>query len=276
MKTLNKVNSVLKNNINVQCYHIDSNLKNLSEKLVVPSSKKREWMDQPDLSYSYYCGPLVAANQLGYNIIYQNETEVIWNGGTEYSDIKINHVKQGEHFCTCDVHFEIDILTFNFPLLFQTPPGWGLLVSGPANNPIEGLYPLEGLVETNWLPFTFTMNFKIMEKNKLIKIKQYTPICRVLPYPLNLNEKTTLSFFDLQDNKKLALDYNAWGEARDKFNEKGTPEPLSNRQFFYRDGKDPNGNAIANGMHKLDYKFDYEKNSSKCPFLSKIFKFKNK
>lgn len=276
MKTLNKLNSIIKDDINIKCYYLSTELENSSKKFVIPAGKKREWMDQEELSYSYYCGPLVAANQLGYNIIYQNETEVIWNENADYSDIEINHIKQDENFCGCGVHFEIDILTFTFPLLFRTSPGWGLLVSGPANNPIDGLYPLEGLVETNWLPFTFTMNFKIIEKNKLIRIKQYTPICRILPYPLNLNQKTNLTFSNLQDDKKLFADYNAWSKAREDFNDKGTLNSTSNRQFFYRDGKDPSGNFIAEGMHKLDYGFSYSKKTSKCPFLSYLFNRNNK
>ena len=276
MNKLNRENSVIKDDVNIKCYYLVSGLEERCKKFIKPCSKKRDWMNQPGLSYSYYCGPLVAANQIGYNIIYQNETEIFWNGGPNRSDIDIRHTKVDEHFCVCDSHFEVDILTFNFPVMFQTPKGWGLLISGPANHPIEGLQPLEGLVETNWLPFTFTMNFKITEKNKLIKIKQYTPICRVLPYPLNLNEKTNLNFLDIQSNKKLLSMYTSWANARDEFNAKER-EDLSDRDFFYRDGKDSQGNLIAEGMHKLDYKFDFKDDSiKKCPFLSRLFKFKIK
>jgi hypothetical protein len=44
-------------------------------------------------------------------------------------------------------HFGHGILTLHLPFLFRTPPGWNLLVRGPANRPKDGAAPLEGLVE---------------------------------------------------------------------------------------------------------------------------------
>jgi len=32
---------------------------------------------------------------------------------------------------------------------------------GPPNWPKDGVYPLSGLVETDWLPFPFTMNWQM-------------------------------------------------------------------------------------------------------------------
>lgn len=271
MKFLNKENSIINNDINIKCYFLDDLAEEKCKKFIVPASPKREWMDKPNQSYAYYCAPLVAANQLGYNILYQNETEVFWNGGDKSSDVKIIHKKGDEYFSTCMSHFVVGIITFTLPVLFHTPPGWGLLVSGPPNYPVQGLQALEGLVETNWSPYTFTMNFKITEKNRLIKIPQYSTICRIIPYPLNLNEKTSLEFGNIKENKKLESIYSAWVKSRLEFNSSPERTRQSDRQFFYRDGIDLSGNLISEGAHKLDYKYKIENKETKCPFLASLF-----
>jgi hypothetical protein len=272
---LDKNNSIIKKNILIECYALYEGTENQCKKYIIPSSSKRDWMDEKEQQYAYYCSPLVTANQAGYTILYQNETEVFWDGGKNTSNVKIIHKKQNEYFSHCLSHFSVGIVTFSFPVIFKTPPGWGLLVSGYPNNPINGLQPLEAIVETNWSPFTFTMNFKITEKNKLITIKENTPICRILPYPLNLNEKTNIKFLNIKNNKELNQQHSAWVNSRLTFNE-SKREKNSHRQFFYRDGKDSSGNKIAEGKHKLDYKFNIdEEKISKCPFLFNLFN-KNK
>ena len=47
-------------------------------------------------------------------------------------------------------HFGDGILTWHLPILFRTPPGYNLLVRGPANYPKDAVSPLEGIVETDW------------------------------------------------------------------------------------------------------------------------------
>jgi hypothetical protein len=271
---LDKDNSAIKNNVLIECYALHEGIEEKCKKYIIPASPKRNWMDDKDQYYAYYCAPLVASNQLGYNILYQHETEIFWNGGPNVSDVKIIHKKQNEHFTGCISHFTKGIITFTFPVIFKTPPGWGLLVSGPSNTPINGIQALEALVETNWSPFTFTMNFKITDTNKLIRLHENDPICRIIPYPLNLNEKTNITFSSIKSNTKLHNQYEEWSKSRRAFNKSDRPK-MSTRQFFYRDGLDPNGKKIGEGYHKLDYKFKIkEENIAKCPFLSSIFKNK--
>jgi len=273
---LNANNLIIKNDVLIQCYALHDGIIEKCKKYIVPASPKRTWMDDKEQYYAYYCAPLVASNQLGYNILYQNETEIFWNGGPSMSDVKIIHKKQNEYFSSCMSHFVKGIITFSFPVIFKTPPGWGLLVSGPSNTPVNGLQALEALVETNWSPFTFTMNFKITEKNKLIKFNENDPICRIIPYPLNLNEKTNIEFLDIKSNKKLQKEHTTWSKSRREFND-SKREKMSTRQFFYRDGINTDGEKIGEGHHKLDYKFTIkEEDKSKCPFLSNLFKVNKK
>jgi hypothetical protein len=55
-------------------------------------------------------------------------------------------------------HFGHGVLTFTTGYMFRTSPGWALWARGSPNAFKDRIVPLEGVVETDWLPFPFTMN----------------------------------------------------------------------------------------------------------------------
>ena len=57
-------------------------------------------------------------------------------------------------------HFGHGVLTLHTGYLFRTSPGWALWVRGAPNSAKRNLVPLDGLVETDWLEFPFTMNWR--------------------------------------------------------------------------------------------------------------------
>ena len=65
----------------------------------------------------------------------------------------------------CYSHFGYGLLTFQLPYLFRTPPGYNLLVRGPANCPKDGAW-LDGLVGTDWSPARFFMTWQITRANE--------------------------------------------------------------------------------------------------------------
>jgi hypothetical protein len=77
--------------------------------------------------------------------------------------------------------FGYGVLTFGLPYLFRTPPGWNLWTRGPANLPKPSIAPLEGIVETDWLNFPFTMNWKFTERLKPVRFQHDEPICMLIP-----------------------------------------------------------------------------------------------
>ena len=58
-------------------------------------------------------------------------------------------------------HFAFGIVTFHLTYLFRTEPGWNLVATGPTNLPKDGIAPLTGVIETDWLPYPFTMNWQM-------------------------------------------------------------------------------------------------------------------
>ncbi len=64
--------------------------------------------------------------------------------------------------------FGSGIVTFSPPWLFRTPPGWDLYLKGPSNRWKPNCHPLEGIIETWWLNYTFTINWKLVEPGTVV------------------------------------------------------------------------------------------------------------
>src|SRR5690606_23014215 len=77
-------------------------------------------------------------------------------------------------------HFSRGVLTMHPQYLFRTPPGWGLLAGGSPNHVKDGIQPLTGLIETDWLPFPFTMNW-IFTRPGRVKFEKGEPFCFITP-----------------------------------------------------------------------------------------------
>ena len=257
-KFLDEEDSIIKQEIDIEALFLYKKIENTNLKLseyknfIIPAPKEREWMNQESSKFSYACLPLVSANNFGWWILNMEEIEVEWNGDPAIDAVKINYTDNKARYKYASSHFGSGILTFGIPLLFKTTLGWGIYVSGPSNLFIDGMFPLEAIVETNWSPFTFTMNYKITRTNHKIKIPKYHPICRISPIQLNLNEKTNLKLKYLEEYPELEKDHVEWVEERKKFiddERKG-----NERMLHYKDGINIKGCPFL-GMHKLNYKY---------------------
>ena len=148
---------------------------------IVPASSKRDWMDNTNVKFAYRCLPLKIANELGWCITTPYNIRARWNGGPWGEDTEVEVEGDTNHFCSS--HFGYGVLTFGFRTLFRTSVGHCLYVKGPTNYVKHGIQALEGLVETDWLTFTFTMNWKITKPNEWVEFKRGEPVCQVFPYP---------------------------------------------------------------------------------------------
>lgn len=155
-----------------------------------PASSKREWMDATYKKVAYHCLPLVMANQSGWVVGCPANFTATWNGKLDNNAVKIDFAPdslQYRHIAAS--HFGSGIITFHIPWLFRTPPGIGLFARGLTNYYKDNIHPLDGLIETSWAPYSFTMNWKVIRRNVTVYFKQGDPICLLQPYPLELLEQ---------------------------------------------------------------------------------------
>ena len=72
-------------------------------------------------------------------------------------------------------HFGHGILTFHLPCLFSTEPGAELMVQGPINRPKDGIAALSDVIETDWSPYSFTMNWMFTRPGTPVRFEKGEP-----------------------------------------------------------------------------------------------------
>jgi hypothetical protein len=211
---------------------------------VEPMGLKRNWMDQTINGTAYRCIPLNVANQYGWQVLSPIEFCANWNGGSLNSDMEVHFHEE----CKVNVaasHFGYGILTIVPDFVVQTPKDVSLHVRGIPNEFIDGLSPLEGIVETDWLPFTFTYNIKFTRPGEVI-FKKGQPLFTMTPIDKNYIESFSLAKKDLSENNDLLEKSKSFGKSRMDHIRNNTPEI----QGYYSRGEVPGFGKINDRPQK--------------------------
>lgn len=180
---------------------------------IVPAAADRFWMDFTTKGWANRCLPLRIANQCGWFILNDADFEVTWNGKPGLDDLKITG-RDGRRPQYVQSMFGFGIVTWVIPYLFRTSAGFNLLARGPANSVKDGVAPLEGLVETDWLPYPFTMNWKVTRPFQKIKFDKDEPICMLVPSQRGEVESFEPEVRNLNSVPELHASYSAWHHER--------------------------------------------------------------
>jgi Family of unknown function (DUF6065) len=185
--------------------------------LLVPAQPLRDWMDAFPDRHAYRCLPLSIANTHGWELLSPCSFEIRWNGGPAAGDVTI-HARDAypwlRHFAMSN--FTHGIVTFHTGYIFRTEPGWNMLASGPFNRPKDGVAPLTGVIETDWLPYPFTMNWQLTRPGSIHWDKD-EPFCMVFPVQQGALEQTQPVILDVEQNHGLKAEYEAWRDRRNDF-----------------------------------------------------------
>jgi hypothetical protein len=220
---------------------------------IVAAPCEREWMDLADQRYPYRCLPLAIANQAGWLILNPVTFEAVWNGGPGKADVKIQSAEETSQVVS---HFGLGTITFRVPYLFRTPAGVNLWVKGPSNWIKDGVQPLEGVVETDWLIATFTMNWKITRVRQPVTFERGEPICMIIPATRGLAESLDPICAAIADDPDLSARLHRWQEERAEFNaklEERNPEAAAQgwqRDYFL--GRDGGSGRVAQHQTRLN------------------------
>ena len=151
-----------------------------------PSPPRRHWMNE--LPYSYQCLPLVMANQWGWQVLCPTDVRVTWDGTPGLPGLRVEVKPQ--YAPAIKSQFGAGIVTFSPPWLFRTPPGWDLYAKGPSNRWKPNCVPLEGVIETWWLNYTFTLNWKLVEPGTVV-FAQGESLGQLVPVPHSTFQNAT-------------------------------------------------------------------------------------
>jgi hypothetical protein len=181
-----------------------------------PAPVERAWLDATADRFGYRCLPVLMANQAGWFIVNSHALDAVWDGGDAPDALTVTY-REGDPPYPALSHFGHGILTWQIPFLFRTPPGIQLLARGPANTPKDGVYALEGLVETDWTASTFTMNWQLLRPHHPVSFEPGEPICMVVPFAIDLLERTQPEIRRITSDAKLEQDFVAWRQSRSTF-----------------------------------------------------------
>jgi hypothetical protein len=124
-------------------------------------------------------------------------------------------------------------------------------VGGSPNRAKDGISALTGIVETDWSPFTFTMNWRFTRANQMVRFDALEPICFFFPVERAAVESFAPRFEPLDADPATMERFQAWSRERDSFHQRIAANPPLNpsdrwQKHYYR-GMDVAGRSMAAG-----------------------------
>jgi hypothetical protein len=175
-------------------------------------------MDATDQRYAYRCLPLSMANASGWEILSPVAFEATWSGSDARDAITIrSREDEARARRLASSHFGHGILTLHTGYLFRTSPGWALWARGSPNSAKRNLAPLEGLVETDWLDFPFTMNWRFTRAGTA-SFEKGEPFCFITPAPHAVIDRIQPVVRRIEADPELKAAYEIRAKRRSDFN----------------------------------------------------------
>lgn len=197
-----------------------------------PAPRERDWMDATEQHYAYRCLPLAIANSHGWELLCQTGFMAEWTGGNALQDVRI-YPDAGTQAPAVS-HFGYGVLTFHVPCLFRTEAGIDLMVGGPVNRPKDGIAGLTGIVETDWSPYTFTMNWRFTRPGR-VRFVAGEPFCHLFPLSRGLVDGCEAEWRPLAEAPDLERLYQQWTQSRGQFlQDLNDPNSQASRERWQR------------------------------------------
>jgi hypothetical protein len=208
---------------------------------IVPLSAKRKWMTQTKEKFAYKCLPLTIANQYGYAVLSPADFTVAWSGESSKESVDFQITSDNKRMArNLHRYFGGGTFTIHLDFIIKTPKGFSTYIRGIPNETKRGIVSLDAIVETDWLPFTFTYNFLITEPGTYT-FKKNEPLFIFFPIKRNTVEKFSIQEDKIENNQLFFKDFQDYGRARNKAINTIPNDGRSPFQLFYRHGLKASG-----------------------------------
>jgi hypothetical protein len=119
------------------------------------------------------------------------------------------------------------------------------MAQGPINRPKDGIAALSGIIETDWAPYTFTMNWIFTQPEVEVQFEKGEPFCHIYPVERGKLADVEPEIRLLSSVPELQREFKAWDESRNKFNaelqQPGSQAQAERWQKLYYRGLTPDG-----------------------------------
>lgn len=214
-----------------------------------PAPATRAWMDASSEAFAYRCLPMDIANAHGWEILAPAGFSAVWLGGPRKEDVLIKPDSGTPHGGAPVSAFGEGTITFHVNGIFRTPLGWNLLVTGSPNWAKDGIAALTGIIETDWSPYTFTMNWRFTRRGRWVRWEAGEPICFLMPVQRGALEQFRPRIVPLSKDPDLAGQLADWTKSRNDWHAKMAQtmpkKPADQWQKTYMQGRDMHGATPA-------------------------------
>jgi hypothetical protein len=205
-------------------------------------------MDDTPESFAYRCLPLSIANAHGWELLNPFGFEATWDGGTGTDAVSVKADAGVVADRLALSLFGQGVLTFHVEGIFRTPPGWDLWITGSPNRMKDAITPLTGVVESDWSPYTFTMNWRFTRPGTPVRFEAMEPFCFIFPLQRNAIEAFAPRFAAIETDPGLLGRFQGWSRARNEFHARTLKElpsaPADKWQKHYYRGMDIFGESL--------------------------------
>jgi Family of unknown function (DUF6065) len=217
---------------------------------LVPAPAERDWMNAGG-RHAYRCLPLTIGNSYGWQLLLPVDVTAEWNGGPSIADVSVTCARPHQAVS----NFANGILTFDVGYIFRTPPDLHILVMGPSNTFKDGIAPMTAVVESDWLPYGFTMNYRFTRPGQ-VRWCAGEPFVQICIVSAGVQQDMQPVIRRLEDDQKLLSDRTAWRDRRARMCERlAARDPAAlkdpwDKDYFvgrYADGRP----TTASHIHKL-------------------------
>jgi len=128
------------------------------------------------------------------------------------------------------------------------------MVQGPINRPKDGIAALSGIIETDWSPYSFTMNWIFTRPDTPVRFEKGEPYCHIFPVSCGALEGLEPKLEVLSADPELKRQHDAWTASRARFNidlkQPGSDAQSDKWQKLYYRGLAPDGAPTPAQAHR--------------------------
>jgi hypothetical protein len=217
--------------------------------------RERHWMECSVNKSAYWCLPLSIANMHGWELLSPCAFRAKWDGRPGPNGVHIeihnNHADPAAPVAL----FGGGCLTFHVAALFRTSPGYNLMVGGSPNRFKDGVQAMTGIIETDWAPYTFTMNWHFTRPDQWVHWDEDEPYCFFYPVPRTMIEQVQPRIVPFVEAPDIEYQHDTWSRSRNEFQAsmRSRPPILSSEQWQkdYMRGLTPDNNKQEDHQTKL-------------------------
>jgi len=202
--------------------------------------------------HAYRCLPVSTANAAGWEMLCPSGITIEWDGGPGIDALTITPDDPGDRRFTLS-NFAQGIVTFETGWLFRSSPGYGLWAMASPNEPKDGICALSGIIESDWLPYPFTMNWQMTRPGK-VRFEAGEPFCFITPTQLQEIQSCQPLEVNIADAPEVQADLAAWTHDRRAFLERlsaGDPDATKTpwRRFYFKGAQAPGAVSPSPDQH---------------------------